>query len=307
MQTFIAVCDAGGFAAAARRRGLSPPVVTRQVAELETRLGVRLLQRTTRAMSLTDAGARFLERARRIVGEVEEAEASAEAEQGAPRGRLVVAAPDLLGRLHIAPLVSHYLALYPAASAELQLTNRFAGMVEEGIDVAIRVGALTDSQLIVRGLGETRQVVVASPAYLSMHGTPRVPADLAGHRLVAFQGATPRRAWPFIIDGAPATVAVEPRYFSNRGDCALAHALADGGILAALDYQVDAARREGRLVEVLRAFAPSPVPIQALFPSSRLLSRKVRAFLDLLEVAAPRWRSFETGRAAGERAIGGLD
>ena len=290
MQAFIAVCDAQGFSAAARKLGLSPSVVTRLIAGLESRLGVRLLQRTTRSVRLTDAGARYLERARRIVAEVEEAELSAQEERGEPTGRLVVAVPVVFGRLHARPLLTRYLERHPKVSVELQLANHYVSLVEEGVDVAIRVGELVDSGLIARGLGQTRRTLVASPTYLAQCGVPRLPSDLAGHRLIAFSGAASRREWPFWSEGTVSSVPVAPQFFSNSGDAAIDHAIDGGGIASALSYQVVDACRTGRLVEVLRDFAPPPLPIQAVFPTSRLLSRKVRAFIDLAERASSAWQ-----------------
>ena len=290
MQVFIAVCDTQGFSAAARKLEMSPSVVTRLVARLETRLGVRLLQRTTRSVRLTDAGARYLERARRIVAEVEEAELSAQEERGEPTGRLVVAAPMVFGRLHATPILTRYLELYPKVNIELQLANHYASLVEEGVDVAIRVGELVDSGLIARSLGQTRRTLVASPAYLAKHGIPGTPGELARHRLVAFSGAASRREWPFWSDGEATSIPVAPQFFSNSGEAAIDHAIAGGGIASVLSYQVVDACRTGRLVEVLREFAPPPLPIHAVFPTSRLLSRKVRAFIDLVERASPAWQ-----------------
>ena len=297
MQAFIAVCDAEGFSAAARKLDISPSVVTRLVAGLETRLGVRLLQRTTRSVRLTDAGARYLERARRIVAEVEEAELSAQEERGEPTGRLVVAAPVVFGRLYATPLLTRYLELYPKVSIELQLANHYVSLVEEGVDVAIRVGELVDSGLISRGLGQARRTLVASPAYLAKQGVPHLPSELAGHRLIAFSGPASRREWPFWTAGKMSTVPVAPQFFSNSGDAAIDHAIAGGGIASALSYQVVEACRTGRLVEVLREFAPPPLPIQAVFPTSRLLSRKVRAFIDLAEQTAAAWQLREGSTA----------
>jgi DNA-binding transcriptional LysR family regulator len=290
MQAFIAVCDCRGFAAASRKLDLAPSIVSRLVAGLETHLGVRLLQRTTRSISLTDAGTRFLERARRIVAEVEEAELSAQEERGEPTGRLVVGASTLFGPMHLTPIISRYMALYPKVSVELLLTNQFVNLVEDGIDVAVRLGALADSGLIARALGQTRRILVATPSYLAAQGTPLQPADLSGHRLIAFSGATSRRDWPFWTGGVESIVTVEPHFYCNSGDAAIMHALNDGGIVSVLAYQVEEARRAGRLVEVLREFAPAPVPIQAVFPTSCLLSHKVRAFIDLVEQSKQAWQ-----------------
>lgn len=292
MRAFVAVGDARGFAAAARRLGWSPSAVTRRVAELEHRLGVRLLQRTTRTVRPTEAGLRFLERARRILAEIEEAELSAQAERARPRGKLVVTAPLLFGRMHVAPLVARFLRTHPATSAELLLSDQLADLVEEGVDVAVRIGDLADSSLVARRLGQTRRMLVASPAYLDAQGGPPAhPAELAAHRLIAFLPMAPGRRWTFRdAAGRPLLVEVEPRLATDHGDVAIAQAIAGGGITAAFGYQVAAALRTGELVEVLAAFGPLPVPIQAMFPSGRLLSAKVRAFLDLAKRAAPGWR-----------------
>lgn len=292
LHVFVAVCDARGFAPAARRLRLSPSVVTRAVASLEARLGVRLLQRTTRTVRQTEAGLRFLEHARRILAELEDAERSARQEVTEPTGRLVVAAPVLFGRLHVASLLSSLLEAHPQLTGELQLSDRNVNLVEEGIDVAVRIGSLADSSLVARRLGRTRRVLVASPRYLArVGGAPGHPSELPRHAVVAFQALTPGRDWTFHPpEGAPFQVEVAPRFTTNSGDAALDHATRGGGITAAFCYQVDAAVRSGALVEVLSAFAPPPVPIQAVFPSSRLLSGKVRAFVALAERVAPTWQ-----------------
>jgi DNA-binding transcriptional LysR family regulator len=286
MITFAAVCDANGFAPAARRLGLSPSVVTRHVATLEEHLGVRLLQRTTRSVGLTEAGTRYLERARRILAELDEAELSAQQERAEPKGKLSVSAPLLFGRMHVAPVLARFMQTYPQVTAELQLSDRVENLIEEGHDLAIRIGHLPDSQLIARRLGETRRVVVASPAYLKQRGTPRRPADLARHDIVAFMGLVPTVDWRFIADGREVRVRVAPRYMTNSGDAAIDYASEGGGLTHALCYQVRDAVRRGALVEVLKRYAPPPLPIQAVYPSSRLLSGKVRAFVDMIEKGA---------------------
>jgi len=292
MHAFIAVADLQGFAPAARRLAVSPSVVTRLVAGLEDWLGVRLLHRTTRTVRLTEAGTRFLDRARRILADVAEAELSAHNEQAQPQGLLVVAAPLLFGRMHVAPLVSRFLAAHPQTSADLRLSDRFANLVEEGIDVAVRIGTLASSGLIARRLGQTRRILVASPAYLAAHGGPPLAlSDLPGHDLIAYRAMTPGREWTFCQPGSgnSLSVAVEPRFATDNGEAALAHAISDGGITAAFCYQVEAALDAGALTEVLGRFAPPPVPIHAVFPASRLLSGKVRAFLDIAGETAAHW------------------
>jgi DNA-binding transcriptional LysR family regulator len=289
MITFVAVCDANGFAAAARRLGLSPSVVTRQVAALEEHLGARLLQRTTRAVGLTEAGTRYLERARRILAELDEAELSAQSERAEPAGKLSISAPLLFGRLHVAPVLARFMSAHPQVTAELHLSDRIENLIEEGHDLAIRIGHLPDSQLIARRLGETRRVLVASPAYLKRRGTPRRPVDIAGHDTITFKGLVPTADWRFVSDGREVRVRVTPRYVTNSGDAAIGYALDGGGLVLALCYQVRDAIRRGTLVEVLGRHAPPPLPIQAVYPSSRLLSTKVRAFVDMIEASAD-WR-----------------
>jgi DNA-binding transcriptional LysR family regulator len=281
MAAFVAVAEHRGFAPAARRLGLSPSTVTRLVAALEERLATLLLQRTTRSVRLTDAGARYLERARRILADVDEAEGAAQAEKTAPTGRLVVAASSLFGRLHVAPLMSTYLSRHPAVTGELTLSDRNVNLVEDGIDVAVRIGVLADSSLYARKLGETRRVVVAAPKYLARRKPPRDPADLATHAIVHFSGVRPQPEWTFLRDGQPVHITLTPVFTTNSADAAVAHAERGGGLTLVLAYQVADALRAGRLRIILPEFEPPPLPIQLVYPSTRLLSAKVRAFVDL--------------------------
>jgi DNA-binding transcriptional LysR family regulator len=285
MQAYVAVCDLNGFAPAARRLGAAPSAVTRMIASLEQELGVRLLNRTTRAVSQTDAGVGFLEHARRILDDIEEARLSVGQEQAAPRGRLVVSAPLLFGRMHVAPAASRFLDRYPGVQIELTLSDRYVNLVEEGVDVAIRIGPLVDSALIARRIGATRRMLVASPGYLSRHGTPGSPAELKGHSLILFHAGEQRGDWRF-ADGQQIHAAKFARFWTDSADAAIGYALDGGGIAAVFCYQAAEAVADGRLVEVLPEFALPPVPIQALFTTRRLLSAKVRAFLDLLEDSA---------------------
>ena len=289
--TFVTVCDAAGFAPAARRLGRSPSAVTRLVAGLEAQLGVRLLQRTTRAVRLTEPGARYLDRARRVLADLRDAEEIAREADARPRGRLVIAAPLMFGRLHVAPLLSRYLRKFQEVTAELLLSDRFANLVEDGIDVAIRIGKLPDSGLIARRFGATRRIVVGSPRYLAEHGgPPRHPDDLARFSLAASTGFSADPAWRFVgPDGAPISLHAEPRFISNSNDVALGYAIAGGGLARVLSYQAADALAAGTLVEALREFAPPPQPIQAVYPSANRLSPKVRGLLDLIESEAA-WR-----------------
>jgi DNA-binding transcriptional LysR family regulator len=282
MTAFVAVADLQGFAPAAKRLELSPSAVTRLVASLEEHLGARLLQRTTRAVTLTDAGQRYLERVRRILADLEEADGDAQAERAAPIGRIVVAAPALFGRLHVAPVLSEFLQRHPAVSGELRLSDRIENLVEEGVDVTVRIGALEDSGLVARLVGSTRRVVVASPAYLDRRAPPLTPEDVASHDVIQFTGVAHTPAWRFLRAGEERRVPFAPRLVTNCADAAIGHAERGGGLTMALAYQVTDAVRAGRLRVVLADCEPPPLPIQVVFPSARLLPAKVRAFLDLV-------------------------
>lgn len=283
MAAFVAVSDLKGFAAAARRLKVSASAVTRLIAGLEAQLGIRLLQRTTRSVTLTDAGARYLERTRRILGDVEEAQSAAQVERTEPTGRFIVAAPNVFGRLKVAPVMCQYLARYPKVSGELALSDRPVNMVEEAVDVAIRIGQLSDASFVARKVGLTRRVVVASPAYLERRGRPRSPRLLAPHDFIHFTGISPTPEWLFHKDGEELRVPFTPRFTTNSADAAIGHAELGGGLSLQLAYQVADAVRAGRLEIVLKSFEPPPLPIQAVYPTTRLLSAKVRTFLELVK------------------------
>lgn len=278
---FIAVADEGGFASAARALGLSPSAVTRLVAALEERLGIQLLQRTTRSVTLTDAGSRYLLRTRQILGDLAEADETASAEQATPAGRFAVSASAVFGRMHVGPLMCTYLNHHPAVIGELLLHDRWVNLVEEGVDLAVRIGQLTDSTLMVRRLGETRRVLVAAPDYLDRKGRPSQPQDLAAHRIIQFAILTGGNDWRFYRDGKTETVSLSPHYATNSADAAIWHAVRSGGIAMALAYQVIDLVKAGTLEVVLADFEPPPLPIQIVYPAARLLSAKVRSFIDL--------------------------
>lgn len=282
MQAFVAVADLKGFAPAARKLGLSPSGVTRSIAALEEHVGARLLQRTTRSVALTDVGARYLQRARRILADIEEAELSAQAERAAPAGRLVVSAPSAFGRHHVSPVMSAYLLRYPDVSGELRLSDRVANLIDEGIDLAVRIGHLPDSTLVARHVGATCRMIVASPDYLDRHGEPRIPADIVTHRIIHFGGFDPATDWPFVEDGKDTRVTCAPRYITDNADAALLHAEQGGGLARVLAYQAAEALAAGKLKPVLRPFEPPPLPIHLVYPTSRLLSAKVRAFIEMV-------------------------
>jgi DNA-binding transcriptional LysR family regulator len=282
MQTFVTVADLQGFAPAARKLGLSPPAVTRLIASLEERLGTRLLQRTTRKVALTDAGARYLERARRILADIEEAELAAESERTRPTGRLVVSAPVGFGRLHVSPVMSAYLKRYPDVSGELRLEDRVVNLVEDGVDLAVRIGQLPDSSLVARQVGEMRRIVVASPAYLKARGEPKTPEAISAHQIIQFGASALTADWRFARDGEELRINIAPRFTSNVADAAIQHAIEGGGLTRVLAYQAADAIRRGRLKVVLERFELPALPVQIVYPTSRLLSAKVRAFIDLV-------------------------
>jgi DNA-binding transcriptional LysR family regulator len=275
------VADLQGFAPAARKLGLSPSAVTRLVAALEDRIGARLLQRTTRSVTLTDAGTRYLERARRILADVEEAEGAAEGERTTPRGRLSISAPVGFGRLHVSQLVTAYLQRYPEVACDLRLSDRMINLVEEGVDLAVRIGHLPDSTLVARHLGEMQRIVVASKAYLKARGEPKAPQDIAAHDTIQFGAVAAPMEWRFVADGDEIRVATAPRFSTNSADAAIQYAERDGGLTRVLAYQAADAIRRGTLKVVLRDFAQPPLPIHIVYPTSRLLSAKVRSFIDL--------------------------
>ena len=282
MQAFAAVAELRGFAPAARKLGLSPSGVTRLVAALEGRLGARLLQRTTRQVALTDVGARYLERIKRILADVEEAEGSVQDERTRPSGRLVVSAPIGFGRLHVSPVMSAYLKRYSEVSGELRLSDRMINLVEDGVDLAVRIGHLADSSLVARQVGEMRRIVVASPAYLKARGEPKTPEAIASHDTILFGATAAPPDWRFVRDGTEIRVTCTPRFTTNSADAAIQYAEPGGGLTRVMFYQAAAAIKAGRLRIVLAKFEAPPLPIHIVYPTSRLLSAKVRTFIDLV-------------------------
>jgi DNA-binding transcriptional LysR family regulator len=282
MQTFVTVAELRGFAPAARKLKLSPSGVTRLIAALEDRLGARLLQRTTRSVALTDAGARYLERAKRILADIEEAERAAESERTRPSGRLVVSAPVGFGRLHVSPLMSAYLKRYGEVSGELRLEDRNVNLVDDGVDLAVRIGELADSSLVARQVGTMRRIVVASPAYLKTRGEPKRPEAIASHQTIQFGATAGLTDWRFLDNGHEIRVTIAPKLLTNSADAAIQYALAGGGLTRVLAYQAREAIRHGGLKIVLPKFEMPAMPIHIVYPTSRLLSAKVRSFIDLV-------------------------
>jgi len=277
MRTFAVVARLGSFAEAARRLRRSPSVVTRAIAQLEYELGLTLLLRTTRSLRLTEGGEVYLENCQQILADVDSAERRARGEDADPRGHLTIAAPIVFGRLHVLPVIRRLLRMYRTLSVRLNLSDRNVHLVDEGIDVAVRIGALADSSLIAVKLAEVSRVVVASPAYLKKHGVPKSPDELAGHDVIAFEGIGATDEWRF--DPGRKAVQLEPRLTVNSADTAIAAAEAGVGITRTLSYQVEAPVRAGRLTPILQQFAPSPSPVNAIYPSRRIPSANVAIFV----------------------------
>lgn len=302
MEVFSVVADAGSLAAAGKRLRLSPPAVTRAIASLEDHLGVRLFNRTTRSLSLTEAGTRFLDSTRRLLSELEEAEKAAAGAAATPSGHLTLTASVTFGRTHVATLVLDFLRAEPRVTASLLLLDRVVNLVEEGIDVAVRIAHLPDSTLIARRVGEVRRVLVASPAYLAERGAPERPDDLKRHEIIAFTGLLPGREWRFVDDGRAASVALSPRFEVNDAVAAIAGAERGDGITIALSYMVADAIARRRLLPVLAGFTPPAVPVQLVYPRARTMAAKVRAFINF---AAPRLQAALSGpwKAFGSRDL----
>lgn len=280
MQVFATVAEEGGLARAARRLGLSAPAVTRAVAALEGRIGTRLLHRTTRIVRLTEAGTRFLADCKRILGEIGEAEASAAGSHAEPRGQISVTAPVMFGRMYVAPIVLDFLTRYPHVTARTLLVDQVVDLMDEGLDVAVRIAHLPDSSLSAVRVGSVRQVVCASPDYLAARGTPQTPADLSHLEAIPFSQVAAPQEWSFA--SAPSAVTVRPnaQLIVNTADVAIAAAIAGRGLTRVLSYQIAPELQAGRLKIVLAEFEPPPVPIHVVHREGRRAAARVRAFVD---------------------------
>jgi DNA-binding transcriptional LysR family regulator len=280
MKVFVAVAETGGLAKAAAKLRSSPPAVTRTITALERRLGVELLTRTTRSVRVTEEGQLFLKRARHLLSELEFVEKEVSGDAGMPSGRLTISTPVLMGRSILPPIVSGFLSEQPRLTANVLLLDRVVNIVEEGIDVALRVGLLPDSTLIARKVGYGRRVLVASPAYLAEHSAPKTASDLKQHAIIGFTGHMPNREWTYVSKGRVSRIALEPRMEINDGAAAIKAAEAGEGITIAMSYMVDKQIRERRLLPLLLPLCPPAVPIHLVYPESRLVAPKVRAFID---------------------------
>ncbi|HEX8604831.1 MAG TPA: LysR family transcriptional regulator [Pseudoduganella sp.] len=282
MHVFVAVGEDEGFAAAARRLDLSPAAVTRAVAALEEHLGVKLLLRTTRSVRLTEAGRRYLDDARNILASVAEANEAAAGINSAPQGHLSVTAPVLFGKAFVMPCILRFLDDFPAVEVSASFVDRVVNLVDEGIDVALRIGHLPDSGLKALRVGQVRRVLCAAPGYLARHGVPRHPADLQDHTIIAASGISPRVEWKFGAIDRPVSVRMRPRLVVSSNDAAIDAAVSGLGICRLLSYQVAAELADGSLALVLEDFEEAPWPVHVLHRESRFGSAKVRNFIDRL-------------------------
>lgn len=277
LEAFTHVAELGGFAAAARTMRVSPTALTRAIAALEARLGALLLHRTTRSVRLTEEGQAFLPRARQVLADLRDAEHQVMGAKAEPQGALAVTAPVLFGRMHIVPIVASLMQRHPRLSVRLLLLDRNVHLVEEGMDIAIRIGELADSTLRAVRLGEVRRVLVASPAYIATQGRPEQARDLKQHAIVAFTGINPNDEWRL----GSATVKVRPRLVLNNADAGISAVKQGLGIGRFLSYQVSEDLAAGRLVTVLEEAASEPAPVHLLYQRERASSPNIRQFVEM--------------------------
>jgi DNA-binding transcriptional LysR family regulator len=278
MRIFVKVAETESFAESARQLHMSAPAVTRAVAALEDLIGARLFVRTTRSVKLTEPGSRYLDDCRRILSDIVEAEAAAAGSYATPSGTLAVTASALFGQMYVLPIMHEYLKTYPTVSGRLLFVDRPVNIVEEGVDVAIRIGHLPDSGFSAIKVGSIRRVVCGAPAYFEEHGVPAAPADLKDHRIAASTSAWASPEWRFAHDQR---VTISPWLQCNTNDAAIATALACSGLTRVLHYQIGPALLDGRLRIVLADYEEPPLPVHVLHPEGRHAPAKVRAFVDL--------------------------
>jgi DNA-binding transcriptional LysR family regulator len=281
INVFVAVVDTNGFAGAARKLNMSPPAVTRAINELEVHLGLRLLTRTTRTVRVTDAGERYVQDCRRILAEMLEADESVTGMHSSPRGRLTITAPVLFGGMYVTPVVTEYLTRYPEVSASCLFLDRVVNLLDEGVDVAVRIGELPDSSMQAIRVGKVRRVICAAPDYLAKHGIPIAPDDLPGHTIVSASSVTPHPVWKLVENGETKSIKLEARMITSTNDSAVAAAVSGFGLTRLLSYQVAEHLRTGVLKTVLPDFEPPALPVHVVHREGRHAPQRVRAFIDL--------------------------
>ncbi|CAN7723413.1 LysR family transcriptional regulator [Pseudoduganella sp. LjRoot289] len=282
MTVFVAVGEEESFAGGARRLGMSPPAVTRAIAALEERLGVRLLERTTRHVRVTEAGQRYLDDARRIIAEADEADEAAAGSNAAPRGHLSVTAPVLFGRHYVTPGIVDYLRRYPGMEVNAMFVDRVTNMMEEGIDVGVRIGELPDSSMRAVPVGHVRRVICAAPSYLAAYGAPQTPEQLAQHTIVQSAGSSTPPDWRFASAGRVQSLRFQPRLVVNSNDAAIEAVRQGFGVTRLLSYQAAPLLASGELQLVLEDYATPGIPVNIVHRDSRQGSVRIRSFVDLM-------------------------
>ena len=288
MSILVSAAEAGSLSAAARRLGVPLATVSRKVSELEAHLKTRLLNRSSRRLTLTDAGRSYVAACKRILEDVGEAERAASGEYSAPQGALIITAPIVFGRLHVLPVVAAFLKAYPDIDVRIVLADRAVNLLEEQIDLAIRIGELPDSSLIATRVGMIRRVVCGAPAYFAARGTPKKPSDLGAHDCITFEGLTSADGWKFGSGKSETSVAIRSRLIVNTAEAAIDAAISSVGVTRVLSYQVAGAVQDGALTLALEAFEPASWPVNLVYLGQRLLPIKLRAFIDF---AAPRLKA----------------
>jgi len=294
MTVLLAAVETGSLSAAGRKLGMPLATVSRKVSEIEAHLKARLLSRSTRQLTLTDAGRDYVIACKRILEDMSEAERAASGEYSAPRGGLVISAPIVFGRLHVLPVVTEFLKAYPEVDVRLVLGDRIVNLMEDEVDLAVRIGELPDSSLIATRVGTIRHVVCGSPAYFAEYGAPKSPSELSAHRCITFTALMSPNAWTFDVNGASVSVPVRPRLTVNTAEAAIDAAVSGVGMTRVLSYQIEGAKRAGLLHLALEEFGPAPLPVSLLYTGQGRLPQKLRAFLDF---ATPRLRE-QIGAAA---------
>jgi len=282
MQTFVRVVEAGSFTAVAAQQNTTQPTISRQIAALEDHLGARLLTRTTRALTLTDDGRAFYEHALRALEALGEAENAVGRRRSGPSGLLRIATPVVFGRLHIVPRLPAFLARFPDVSVDLAMSDTFTDLAEQGIDLAIRVGEITDPALIAKRIGIVRRVTIASPAYLKANGTPRRPADLADHSCIVYTRLATGNRWIFESADGPLAVEVKGRYRADNSEAVREGVLAGLGIAVIPAFAFSGEIESGKVTTLLKNNEPKPLPMNAVYSSRRFVPLKVRAMIDYL-------------------------
>lgn len=281
MRVFIEVAECQSFVAASRKLDLSAPAVTRSVAQLEKALGVRLFNRTTRHVRLTDSGARFFEDAKRILDDVEQAVATASGSYAEPKGVLSITAPVLFGQIHITPILTEYLQQNPAVTVRAVFYDRISNILDEGLDVAIRIGHLKDSNLYATPVGSVQRLVCASPSYLKKHGIPSHPSELKAHEIIQASTVEPSTTWQFESSRGKESVKVTPRLHCSQNGAAITAARQGFGITRLMSYQVGEELKNGSLTRILHSYESKPLPVSIVHLEGRQANAKIRAFIDL--------------------------